>query len=323
MMFVNSGSEANDVAIQIARAVTGNRGAVITEHAYHGTTAATAALSPRSSARRRSSRGWRGSAARRRSASPRRSRRSEARSTTPSHDCRGRRPRAGAPDLRRRLLERRHLRGATRLPSRGLRARPRRGCALPRRRGAGRVRPRRRGVLGLRAGRRRARHRHARKADGERASDGAVDHDPGDRGRVRRALALLLDVRRLTGRRSRRLGRPRRDRARTARRAGRARRRLSPSTSRGVAATHRSSGRFAGPGLFVGVELDCDAARARDIGKAVANGLRRRGVLVGATGPRVNVIKIRPPLVFSESARRPGRGGTRRDARSRDAMIAR
>ena len=45
-MFVNSGSEANDVAIQIARAVTGNRGAVITEHAYHGTTAATAALSP-------------------------------------------------------------------------------------------------------------------------------------------------------------------------------------------------------------------------------------------------------------------------------------
>ena len=46
VMFVNSGSEANDVAIQIARAVTGNRGAVITEHAYHGTTAATAALSP-------------------------------------------------------------------------------------------------------------------------------------------------------------------------------------------------------------------------------------------------------------------------------------
>ncbi len=46
VMFVNSGSEANDVAIQIARAVTGSRGAVITEHAYHGTTAATAALSP-------------------------------------------------------------------------------------------------------------------------------------------------------------------------------------------------------------------------------------------------------------------------------------
>ncbi len=46
VMFVNSGSEANDVAIQIARAVTGNDGVVITEHAYHGTTAVTAALSP-------------------------------------------------------------------------------------------------------------------------------------------------------------------------------------------------------------------------------------------------------------------------------------
>lgn len=46
VMFVNSGSEANDVAIQIARAVTGNTGAVITENAYHGTTAVTAALSP-------------------------------------------------------------------------------------------------------------------------------------------------------------------------------------------------------------------------------------------------------------------------------------
>ena len=63
VMFVNSGSEANDVAIQIARAVTGNRGVIITEHAYHGTTAATAALSPEELGRRRSSPGWRGLAA--------------------------------------------------------------------------------------------------------------------------------------------------------------------------------------------------------------------------------------------------------------------
>jgi len=35
VMFVNSGSEANDVAIQIARSVTGRTGAVVTEHAYH------------------------------------------------------------------------------------------------------------------------------------------------------------------------------------------------------------------------------------------------------------------------------------------------
>jgi 4-aminobutyrate aminotransferase-like enzyme/Ser/Thr protein kinase RdoA (MazF antagonist) len=44
--FVNSGSEANDLAYRIARTVTGNRGVIITENAYHGSTAATAAMSP-------------------------------------------------------------------------------------------------------------------------------------------------------------------------------------------------------------------------------------------------------------------------------------
>ena len=115
VMFVNSGSEANDVAIQIARAVTGNRGAVITEHAYHGTTAATAALSPEDSARRRSSRGWRGSAVRPRSDRP---------TPQPVGDevddafarLRDDGPRPGVPDLRRRLLERRHLRRSAGLP---------------------------------------------------------------------------------------------------------------------------------------------------------------------------------------------------------------
>jgi 4-aminobutyrate aminotransferase-like enzyme/Ser/Thr protein kinase RdoA (MazF antagonist) len=46
VMLVNSGSEANDVAWRIARGVTGNEGAVVTEHAYHGVTAAIADLSP-------------------------------------------------------------------------------------------------------------------------------------------------------------------------------------------------------------------------------------------------------------------------------------
>ena len=68
-----------------------------------------------------------------------------------------------------------------------------------------------------------------------------------------------------------------------------------------VAASHAVIRQVRGPGLFVGVELDCDAPGQADIGRAVANGLRRRGVLVGATGPRLNVIKIRPPLVFSEA----------------------
>ncbi len=45
-IFVNSGSEANDVAWRIARSATGHRGALIMEHAYHGVTDAIAALSP-------------------------------------------------------------------------------------------------------------------------------------------------------------------------------------------------------------------------------------------------------------------------------------
>jgi 4-aminobutyrate aminotransferase-like enzyme len=45
-MLVNSGSEANDVAWRIAKGVTGNDGAVITHHAYHGVTEAIADLSP-------------------------------------------------------------------------------------------------------------------------------------------------------------------------------------------------------------------------------------------------------------------------------------
>ena len=35
-MFVNSGSEANDLAWRMARAVTGDRGGIATDYAYHG-----------------------------------------------------------------------------------------------------------------------------------------------------------------------------------------------------------------------------------------------------------------------------------------------
>ena len=46
VMLVNSGSEANDMAWRIATAATGRRGAIVTEHAYHGVTEAIADLSP-------------------------------------------------------------------------------------------------------------------------------------------------------------------------------------------------------------------------------------------------------------------------------------
>jgi 4-aminobutyrate aminotransferase-like enzyme len=45
-IFVNSGSEANDVAWRMAQMATGHRSALVMEHAYHGITDAVAALTP-------------------------------------------------------------------------------------------------------------------------------------------------------------------------------------------------------------------------------------------------------------------------------------
>jgi 4-aminobutyrate aminotransferase-like enzyme len=50
-----------------------------------------------------------------------------------------------------------------------------------------------------------------------------------------------------------------------------------------------------GPGLFVGVELTDPELTDR-----VVEAMRERGVLIGSTGPRGNVLKVRPPLVFTE-----------------------
>ena len=46
VMLVNSGSEANELAWRLALAATGNRGAIVSDHAYHGVTTAIADLSP-------------------------------------------------------------------------------------------------------------------------------------------------------------------------------------------------------------------------------------------------------------------------------------
>lgn len=46
VIFSSTGSESNDLATQVARVVTGNRGIIVTNHAYHGTTTALHALSP-------------------------------------------------------------------------------------------------------------------------------------------------------------------------------------------------------------------------------------------------------------------------------------
>lgn len=46
VLYAASGSEANDLAVRIARNATGSRGVIVTRNAYHGATAETAAFSP-------------------------------------------------------------------------------------------------------------------------------------------------------------------------------------------------------------------------------------------------------------------------------------
>jgi 4-aminobutyrate aminotransferase-like enzyme/Ser/Thr protein kinase RdoA (MazF antagonist) len=58
-----------------------------------------------------------------------------------------------------------------------------------------------------------------------------------------------------------------------------------------------------GLGLFLGIELVTDRrtkAPATDFARAVSNGARRRGVLMGTEGPHDNVLKMRPPMIFSK-----------------------
>jgi 4-aminobutyrate aminotransferase-like enzyme len=57
-----------------------------------------------------------------------------------------------------------------------------------------------------------------------------------------------------------------------------------------------------GAGLFIGLELNANPMSGLSASaetKRVVNALRRRGVLVGITGSRADVVKIRPPLTFS------------------------
>ncbi|WP_457581224.1 aminotransferase class III-fold pyridoxal phosphate-dependent enzyme [Ensifer canadensis] len=58
-----------------------------------------------------------------------------------------------------------------------------------------------------------------------------------------------------------------------------------------------------GMGLFLGIELVSDRktkAPATEFARAVSNGARQRGVLMGTEGPHDNVLKMRPPMIFSK-----------------------
>jgi 4-aminobutyrate aminotransferase-like enzyme len=70
----------------------------------------------------------------------------------------------------------------------------------------------------------------------------------------------------------------------------------------GRAAGDARLGAVRGSGLFIGVDVvdGAGAPSALDAARIV-NGMRRQGVLISASGPGANVLKIRPPLVFGES----------------------
>jgi 4-aminobutyrate aminotransferase-like enzyme/murein DD-endopeptidase MepM/ murein hydrolase activator NlpD len=67
---------------------------------------------------------------------------------------------------------------------------------------------------------------------------------------------------------------------------------------------HRLIGDVRGSGLFLGIDLVRDRVTrepATEEADYVVNRLRECGILAGTDGPQHNVIKLRPPLMFSES----------------------
>jgi 4-aminobutyrate aminotransferase-like enzyme/Ser/Thr protein kinase RdoA (MazF antagonist)/murein DD-endopeptidase MepM/ murein hydrolase activator NlpD len=73
---------------------------------------------------------------------------------------------------------------------------------------------------------------------------------------------------------------------------------------RELQSTHALIGDVRGSGLFLGIDLVNDRttrAPAPTQAHYVVNRLRTRGILAGTDGPHHNVIKLRPPLLFSNS----------------------
>jgi 4-aminobutyrate aminotransferase-like enzyme len=67
---------------------------------------------------------------------------------------------------------------------------------------------------------------------------------------------------------------------------------------------HELVGDVRGSGLFIGVELVTDRATLAPGTRAaddVVNHMREAGVLIGTDGPHHNVLKVRPPMPFAES----------------------
>ena len=194
----------------------------------------------------------------------------------------------------------------------GLRARARGRRRLHRRRGAGRLRAPGRALLGLRAAGRRARHRHDREGDGQRAPGRGGDHDArrsptrceGQGGffasvgggpvscEIGLAVLDVIEEERLQEN-ALRVGGALRAGLERARRAGT----RSPAPRTAWASTSGST--------------SCATATtkepAREEAYAICERLRERGAIVQPTGDGENVLKLKPPLVFERARRRLAR----------------
>ncbi len=62
---------------------------------------------------------------------------------------------------------------------------------------------------------------------------------------------------------------------------------------------HALIGDVRGSGLYLGVELVRDGEPATDDAARIVNQMREHGILIGTDGPHHNVLKIRPPMPFS------------------------
>jgi 4-aminobutyrate aminotransferase-like enzyme len=70
-----------------------------------------------------------------------------------------------------------------------------------------------------------------------------------------------------------------------------------------LALKHEAIGDIRGSGLFKAVELVADRDTKEPAAKLAAyvvNELRNRGILTGSIGPHDNILKLRPPMVFSQ-----------------------
>jgi 4-aminobutyrate aminotransferase-like enzyme len=67
---------------------------------------------------------------------------------------------------------------------------------------------------------------------------------------------------------------------------------------RQLQAQHALIAEVRGAGLFIGVELRRGGAPATSESAKIVNAMREQRVLISASGPHANVLKIRPPLVF-------------------------